>query len=87
MSNQPTQPRRRGPSWQNDVDVNAIPVQVVGQGWYQQFTNLAAARVVFPTLDPKVNNKDFTWAMRGEVAGQPALRFETWKVYRELSQD
>lgn len=80
-----TQRTRRIPSWQNEVDVNAIPVQVCGDGFYKQYANLAAARVDFPELDPQVNGKNFTWGMRGEVNGQPAIRFESWKTYEILS--
>jgi hypothetical protein len=72
----------------------SYPVQVVGvmngkitpdgRG-YQEFPNLAAAQAVFPDLDPNRNGKRFTWAMRGEIEGQPATRYETWEAERMYS--
>jgi hypothetical protein len=59
-----------------------IPVQVVGttvSRWgAKQFQSLAQAKKEFPTLDPFVNGKDFTWAMKDKVNGQDAMRFESW---------
>ena len=71
-----------------------MPVQVVGvkngqpsdRIWdYQEFPNLAAAKQVFPDLDPRINGKQFTWAMRGQLNGQPAIRFETWAANERFS--
>ena len=71
-----------------------MPVQVVGlhggmitkdgKG-HQEFPNLAAARQAFPDLDPQRNTQRFTWAMRGEINGQPAIRFETWPAEKMYS--
>lgn len=55
--------------WLDFVDVNAIPVQVIGLenecAW--EFPNLAAAQKQFPELDPYRSTGRFTPAMRGEV--------------------
>ena len=48
-----------------------------GEGW-QQFSNLAEAKKVFPDLDPSINGQRFSWAMAGSVNGKPAILFETW---------
>lgn len=74
----------RYPSWLDEVDVEAIPVQIVGNG-VMLFPNLATARETFPVLDPFKSSWVCTWAMRGELDGKPALRFETWEAYRMLS--
>lgn len=70
-------------TWLDSVDVNAIPVQVIGRedegAW--DFPNLAAAQKQFPDLDPYRSTDSFTAAMRGEVNNGPALRFETWPAY------
>ena len=70
-------------TWLNSVDVNVIPVQVIGRkdegAW--DFPNLAAAQKQFPDLDPYRSTDRFTPAMRGEVNDAPALRFETWAAY------
>jgi hypothetical protein len=74
--------------WLDDVNVNAIPVQVVGvqeEGMFE-FPNLAAARKFFPELDPYNSSEKFTWAMRGELNEAPALRFETWAAYKFFSE-
>lgn len=74
-------------TWLDSVDVNAIPVQVVGRddegAW--DFPNLAAAQQQFPELDPYRSTNRFTLAMRGEVNGVPSLRFETWPAYKVYS--
>lgn len=71
-------------------DIETLPVQVVRfseeEGWKcDTFENLTAAKAVFPTLDPEHNGKDFTWAVRGEVNGEIALRFENWEAEKHLS--
>lgn len=70
-------------TWLDSVDVNAIPVQVIGRedegAW--EFSNLAAAQKQFPELDPYRSTSRFTAAMRGEVNAAPALRFETWAAF------
>ena len=74
--------------WLDEVDVHAIPVQVVGvqqEGVYE-FPNLAAAQRLFPELDPYEGSDKFTWAMRGELTEAPALRFETWTAYEFFSE-
>jgi hypothetical protein len=60
-------------------------VEVVGDKGYEVFSNLEEAREHYPTLDPEHNTKDFTWAMRGEVNGYPAIRFETWPANKMYS--
>lgn len=71
-------------SWLDSVDLYAIRVQVVDsypEGTWE-FSNLAAAKEIFPGLDPYHSTSSFTLALRGEVDGGPALRFETWAAYR-----
>lgn len=64
-----------------------MPVQVVHQDHPTEvFPNLAAAQKKYPRLDPSHNSKEFTWAMRGEIHGHPAIRFESWKAYEEMSR-
>lgn len=70
-------------TWLDCVDVNAIPVQVIGcqnEGVWD-FLNLAAAQKQCPELDPYRSTDRFTSAMRGEINDAPALRFETWAAY------
>src|SRR5215472_5312500 len=59
--------------WLGSVDVNAVPVQVIGRedegAW--DFPNLAAAQKQFPELDPYRSTNRFTAAMRGEVNDAP----------------
>jgi len=62
-----------------------MPVQVVSAKGSEVFQNLVMARKRYPDLDPKKNGKQFTWAMKGEVAGKPATRFETHEAYKMLS--
>lgn len=74
--------------WLEDVNVDEIPVQVIGlqdEGVFE-FPNLATARRSFPELDPYKSSDTFTWAMRGELNEAPALRFETWAAYRFFSE-
>jgi len=70
-------------TWLDSVDVNAIPVQVIGSdeegAW--EFPDLGAAQREFPELDPYRSTSRFTSAMRGEVNDALALRFETWAAY------
>lgn len=72
-----------GPYWFDSLEVNAMSVQVVGSKGEGEwvFPNLVAAQNVFPDLDPHRDTTRFTAAMRGEVDGIPALRFETWTGY------
>lgn len=74
--------------WLDEVDVHAIPVQVVGvqQEGVCEFPNLAAAQKLFPELDPYKSSDKFTWAMRGELNEAPALRFETLNAYKFFSE-
>ena len=77
-------------SFRDSLDIENTPVQVVRKltsGWdVLWFENLAAAKAVFPTLDPYHNTKDFTWSVRGETSdGRTALRFENWDAERTLS--
>jgi hypothetical protein len=74
--------------WLDEVDVHAIPVQVVGlqREEVREFPNLAAAQESFPELDPYKSSDQFTWALRGELNGAPALRFETWTAYKFFSE-
>ena len=70
----------------------AFPVTVVGvdetnnitsngHGW-KKFPNFAAAKAVFPDLDPNNSSKRFTWAMNG---GDNTTRFETWEAEKMYS--
>jgi hypothetical protein len=63
-----------------------MPVQVVEEHGTEVFENLAAAKKKHPELDPTKNTKKFTWATHGEVHGKPAIRFESWPVYHQLSR-
>jgi hypothetical protein len=76
-------------TWLSSVDVNAIPVQVIG--WEDEgvwdFPNLAVAQQQFPELDPYRSTSRFTAAMCGKVNDVPALRFETWAAYDVYSAD
>jgi len=76
------------PTWLDSVDINAIPVQIViknENSWdVHEYPDLAEAKKDFPDLDPYRNATNFTWAMRGELNGQPALRFENWAADRIL---
>jgi hypothetical protein len=72
-----------------------MPVQVVGvrngkilgmRGKTEEFSNLEDAQKVYPQLDPDNGTRYFTHVMRGEIDGRPAGRFETWEVYRSLSE-
>ena len=74
--------------WLGDVDIYAIPVQVVGlrEERIFEFPNLDAAQRLFPELDPYKSSDRFTWAMRGELNEAPALRFETWAAYKFLCE-
>lgn len=55
------------------------------------FSNLSSAKAILPDLDPEVNGKRFSWAMRGEVdkengpGRETAIRFETWEAERMYS--
>jgi hypothetical protein len=78
-------------SFRDELDVNAVPVQVVVQDavghitgtWYE---NLAAAHIDYPTLDPFNSTKEFTWSMRGKTPdGRTGLRFENYAAYRTMS--
>lgn len=78
-------PRRRTPSWLDAHDPNTLPVQVAGgDKGSETFPNLAAAKASYPNLDPTKSSGDHTWAMRGEIDGKPAMRFETHKAYNEM---
>jgi hypothetical protein len=74
--------------WFDDVTVHAIPVQVVGiqEEGASEFPNLAAAQQLFREIDPYKSSDTFTWAMRGELNGAAALRFETWEAYNFFSE-
>lgn len=73
--------------WLDDVDVHGIPVQVVvSEKEFYEFRNLAAASELFPELNPRQSSDEFTRAMRGELNGKPALRFETWAAYKFFSE-
>jgi hypothetical protein len=72
-----------------------MPVEVVGvrngkvlgmRGKTEYFSNLEDAQKVYPQLDPDKHSEQFTWVMRGEIDGRPAGRFESWDVYRALSE-
>lgn len=66
-------------------NIDTMPVQVATAGGCREFASLSEARKEFPSLDPFHNGKEFTWAMRGSVGGQTAMRFDDWATYRILS--
>ena len=74
-------------SWLDEVDVDSIPVQVVGtkEEGYWEFRNLRNAQERFAELNVREWSDNFTSAMRGDLNGRPALRFETVAAYREFS--
>lgn len=61
-----------------------MPVQVVADDGTTVYPNLEAARRDYPKLDPDKGGGGFHWAMRGEVNGRPAIRFESFGVYRQM---
>jgi len=68
-----------------------IPVEVVTCDENERlsrrvFDNLKAAQAAFPGLDLFHGSPGFTWAMRGEVDGKIAARFESTAAYKSLSQ-
>jgi hypothetical protein len=77
------------PKWLDSVKVEEIPVQVViyrdGRLSSQSFPNIAEAKMTYPELEPYCAGNTFTPAMRGELNGSPALRFETYEAYNILS--
>lgn len=64
---------------------DTMPVEVVTSRGTEVFENLAAAKAKHPTLDPRKNTRDFTWAMYGQVRGRPAIRFEDWPTQRQVT--
>jgi len=66
--------------WDEDM-----PVQVVSDSKIEVFENLAEAKEAHPGLDPKKGGGGFHWAMKGEVKGKPAIRFESHKTYRDMT--
>ena len=83
-------------TWHDDLEEmdtevmeTTIPVSVVGSvgqhGGCREYKNLQEAKKDFPTLDPFVNTKDFTWAMRDRVCGSTAMRFESWAAEQMYS--
>lgn len=70
--------------WKPDMPVQVCGVTPFGEvtpnGWgVVEFANLEEARKVFPDLDPAANGERFSWAMRGQIKGQDAMRFESWQ--------
>jgi hypothetical protein len=62
------------------------PVEVVTRSKGREvFPNLAEAQKKYPTIDPEHNGQDFTWAVRGQVDGKPAMRFDDWETERIVS--
>ena len=49
----------------------------------QTFTDLAAARALFPDLDPAAQTKRFTKALGNPETDE--MRFETWAAYELYS--
>lgn len=45
------------------------------------FDSLEAARAKYPTLDPEINGRDFTWGM---IDGE-YMRFEDWSTEHIMS--
>ena len=74
-------------SWLDWLELKSMPVVIVGrpQQGTLRFTNLAEARKVFPELDPHRSTNNFTAAMRDELDGSMAMRFETWAAYNVFS--
>jgi len=63
-----------------------MPVQVVTTKGTEVFKNLADAKKKYRDLNPDRQGKQFTWAMKGRVRGQTAIRFEDWKSNDALSR-
>ena len=71
-----------------------MPVQLVGikngkitndGSGVQVFKNLADVKKLFSGINPTKGCSKFTWAMKGNVNGKPAIRFETWKANEKYS--
>lgn len=64
----------------------AIVVVISGEPASFYFDNLAAARKIFPELDPYKNTRLYTWGMfDGFWLGKPVMRFEDWETDRRMS--
>ena len=62
-----------------------MPVQVVHYGRPPEvFEDLATAQLRYPELNPAKHSSRFTWALRGDVRGRPAIRFEDWAFQRSM---
>jgi len=62
-----------------------MPVQVVHSGRPPEvFEDLATAQLRYPELNPAKHSSRFTWALRGDVRGRPAIRFEDWAFQRSM---
>ena len=62
-----------------------MPVQVVHYGRPPEvFEDLATAQLRYPELNPAKHSSRFTWALRGDVRGRPAIRFEDWASQRSM---
>lgn len=85
----PPSPSPRFGSWIEAYDAYSLPVQVCGvrdgalteDGYgVQTFSDIAEARRSFPDLRLRSlcgHNSRFSGPMRGELDGQPAIRYET----------
>lgn len=62
-----------------------MPVQVITENGGERFKNLAAAQKMYPELDPDRGGGGFYPAMRGEIDGRPAIRFEDKAAYKMYS--
>jgi hypothetical protein len=82
LSDETTDKTAEWKGWDEDM-----PVQVASEHGSEVFENLADARRKYPELDPKKGGGGFHWAMRGEVKGRPAIRFESHGLYRAISRD
>jgi len=55
---------------------------------FHYFDTLADAQKQFPTVDPNVNGKDFTWGYYSGIdtdSGRPVMEFCDWETERALS--
>ena len=65
--------------------INYMPTEVSTMSGLVKFDTFLEAKKEFPTLDPFVNGKDFTWATRGGTVTSASMRFDSWEMERLLS--
>lgn len=80
-------------TWMQGLNQSKLPVQVISIKGGENFKNLKAAQKKYPHLNPDKGgsgptpdgSSGFHGAMRGEIKGKIAMRFETTKAYKFYS--